>query len=119
MTPTELTLRVTLWSGVALAALAVPSAWLGGPRAALGLVAGGALAVLSFRWLAGRAVALVPGAAPSPWAMLATLRWIAVAAAVSALLVSGLAHPAALLAGTVVLPCAVLVVGLVAPPGER
>jgi len=118
MTPTELTTRVTLWSGAGLVALAVPALWLGGPRAALGLIAGGALAVLSFRWLAGRAVALVPGAAPSPWAMLATLRWAGVAAAVSVLLGTGAVDPAALLAGTVVLPCAVLVLGLMAAPKE-
>ena len=119
MTPTELTTRVTLWSGAALAALALPALALGGSRAALGLVAGGALALLSFRWLAGRAVSLVPGAPSSPWGIFATLRWIAVAVAVAALLVADVTHPAALLAGTVVLPCAVLALGWRAAREER
>lgn len=118
MTPTELTTRVTLWSGAGLVAFAIPALWLGGPRAALGFIAGGALAVLSFRSLAGRAVALVPGAPPSAWAMLAALRWAGVAAAVSLLLGTGVAHPVALLAGTVVLPSAVLTLGLMTVPKE-
>ena len=118
MTPTELTTRVTLWSGAGLVAVAVPTLWLGGSRAALGLIAGGALAVLSFRWLAGRAAALIPGAPPSPWVLLATLRWAGIAAAVSVLLATGVVHPAALLAGTVVLPCAVVALGLMAVPKE-
>ena len=111
MTPTELTTRVTVWSGVTLAALAAPALWLGGPRAVLGFTAGGTIAVLSFRWLAGRVAALVPDAPPSPWALLAAFRWIAVAGAVTALLATDTAHPAALLAGTVVLPCAILAAG--------
>jgi hypothetical protein len=110
---------VTLWSGVAVAVLALPALAFGGPRVALGFVAGGALAVLSFRGLAGRVTALVPGAAPSPWGLLAALRWAGLAAAAAVLLASEAVHPAALLAGTVVLPCAVLALGIRASAGER
>src|SRR5947199_348825 len=58
MTPSNMTARVTAATCVLVALLAAPAGWLGGSTAALGVLAGGALAVVNFRWLAAPAVAL-------------------------------------------------------------
>src|SRR5207247_732847 len=63
MTPSELRRRVTLDTCAAAAALAAPAAWIGGAPAGLGVLAGGVLAIVNFRWLAARAAAVT--AAPS------------------------------------------------------
>src|SRR2546430_7796623 len=62
MTPSNMTARVTAATCVLVAALAAPAGWLGGSTAALGVLAGGALAVVNFRWLAARAVAVAASA---------------------------------------------------------
>ena len=49
MTPGELTTRVTLDTCAVVAALAAVAAWLGGAPAGLGVLAGGALAMVNFR----------------------------------------------------------------------
>src|SRR2546422_7328474 len=69
MTPSELTTRVTLDTCAAVAALAAVAAWLGGASAGLGVLAGGVLAVVNFRWLVARASAATAAgnAAASAW----------------------------------------------------
>src|SRR5216110_2416339 len=98
MTPGELTARVTLDTSAAVSALAALGAFLGGAPVAVGTLAGGALAVVNFRWLA--------------WLIGAGLRFTACMAACAWLLSTGWAHPIALMAGFSVLPCDVIARGL-------
>jgi hypothetical protein len=121
MTPSDVTARVTGATCALVLALAVPAGWLGGPTAVLGVLAGGGLGVINFRWLATRAIAVVSGsgAAGAAWLVGAGLRLAAFAAACAALLALEYAHPLALLVGLSVLPCAVIVEGLRAANGER
>src|SRR2546430_15836981 len=62
MTPSDVTTRVTTAACVLGVVLAIPAGWFGGPTVALGVLAGGALAVANFRSLATRAIAVVSGA---------------------------------------------------------
>jgi ATP synthase I chain len=121
MTPSSVTARVTAETCALVAALAAPAGWLGGPTGALGVLAGGVLAVVNFRWLAARAVAVASGSgvAGGMWLVGAGLRLAAFAAVCAGLLALEWAHPVALLAGLSVLPCAVIVEGLRAGRGER
>src|SRR2546428_469373 len=121
MTPNNMTARVTAATCALVALLAALAAWLGGPTAALGVLAGGALAVGDFRWLAACAVAAASGAgvAGAGWLVGAGLRLAAFAAACAVLLALEWAHPVALLAGLSVLPCAVIVEGLRVASRER
>jgi ATP synthase I subunit len=123
MTPSELRRRVTLDTCAAAAALAVPAAWIGGAPAGLGVLAGGVLAIVNFRWLAARAAAATaaPSAtagtgsgAASAWLVGSGLRFGASLAACTLLLATGWAHPIGLLAGFTVLPCDLIVRGLAA-----
>ena len=107
MTPSDLTSRVSRDAcvmGVALAGL----------DGALGAAAGAGIAVGNFRWLASRVTAgLDAGSAVRAlWTLGAVLRLGALAAAVALVLVSGYAHPLAVVAGLSVLPVAVVVHGL-------
>ena len=121
MTPSNMTARVTAATCALVALLAAPAGWLGGSTAALGVLAGGALAVVNFRWLAARAVVVASsaGVAGGAWLVGAGLRLAAFAAACAVLLALEWAHPVALLAGLSVLPCAVIVEGLRAASRER
>ena len=121
MTPSNMTARVTAATCALVALLAAPAGWLGGSTAALGVLAGGALAVVNFRWLAARAVAVASsaGVAGGAWLVGAGLRLTAFTAASAGLLAFEWAHPVALLAGLSVLPCAVIVEGLRAASRER
>lgn len=74
-----------------------------------GVLAGGALALFSFRMLAARATA---ASAATPWLLTSSLRFIAIAAVAAVLFAHGWAHPLALLAGYSVLPVIVLAQGL-------
>ena len=114
MTPSELKARVTVATCAGAVVMALTLAWLAGPAAALGILAGGALAVVNFRWLAARAdvAAAAPGLAGAVWYVGAALRFALVAAVAGLLFASGWAHPVALLAGFTVLPCALVVLGL-------
>jgi hypothetical protein len=106
----ELTARVTLAMALVALPLALGGGWLGGAPGALGVLAGGALALGSFRLLALRALAATTPAAG--WVVTGGLRFAGVAAAVAVLFVSGWAHPLALLAGYSALPVIVVVQGL-------
>lgn len=120
MTPGELKARVTVATCAAAVVMALPVAWLAGAPAALGILAGAALAVVNFRWLVARAdvASAAPGFAGALWYVGAALRFALVAAVAGLLFVSGWAHPVALLAGFTVLPCAVIAHGLAAARQE-
>jgi hypothetical protein len=116
MAANNVTGRVTAVTCALVALLAAPAGWLGGPTGALGVLAGGGLAVVNFRWLAARAVASGPSG--EAWLVGAGLRLGAFAGACATLLALEWAHPVALLAGLSVLPGAVIVEGLRAASGE-
>jgi hypothetical protein len=114
MTPSELTTRVTLDTCAAVGALAALGGWLLGAPIGLGVLAGGALAVVNFRWLVARAaIATASGSASAAaWIHGAGLRFAACAGACGILLAYGWAHPIALVAGFTVLPCDLIARGL-------
>ena len=127
MTPSELRGRVTLDTCAAAALLAAPTALIGGVPAGLGMLAGGVLAIVNFRWLVARATAAtaalsaIPGggnAAASVWLVGSGLRFGVSLAACTLLLATGWAHPIALLAGFTLLPCDLIVRGLAAARAE-
>src|SRR3989442_6914854 len=62
-TASELTMRVTVTTALAVLPLALAGGWLAGTPGAAGVVAGGAPALFSFRLLAARAAAATPHAA--------------------------------------------------------
>ena len=105
----RLTARVTLMTALAVLPLALAGGWLGGAPGALGVLAGGALALFSFHVVAGRATAASPRRA---WLVVAMLRFAVVTAAAAFLFASGWAHPLALLVGYSTLPVSVLGLGL-------
>jgi hypothetical protein len=109
MTASELTARVTVTTAVAVLPLALAGAWLGGAPGALGVMAGGALALFSFRRLAARATA---ASASAGWLVTTALRFAVVTVAAAVLFVHGWAHPVAVLAGYSALPLVVIVHGL-------
>jgi ATP synthase I chain len=113
MTPSRLTARVTLESsGIALA-LALPAAWIGGGPAAVGVLAGGGLAVLDFRALAARITDTVTeGRRELAWLLAYGLRFTLMLLACAVLFAMGWAHPVALLVGLTVLPCNLVARGL-------
>src|SRR2546429_9067074 len=67
MNPSKVTARVSAVTCALVAVLAAPAWWLGGPTAALGVLAGGALAVVNFRWLVARAITSSAGVAGGAW----------------------------------------------------
>jgi len=113
---TEFRARVTLETAIVLAALAGLAAWLGGPSAAVGVLAAGGLTVGNFWWLSRVATAAgAPGGAPpqvSGWVFAAGIRFLVLFAAFAALCAGGYAHPVAVVIGLTVLPCALIVQGL-------
>jgi ATP synthase I chain len=127
MTPGELRGRVTLDTCAAVAALVAPGAWVGGIPGGLGVLAGGLLAIVNFRWLVARASAATAlgigagtgNAVASVWLLGSGLRFGACLGACTLLLATGWAHPIALLVGLTVLPCDLIARGLVAARAER
>jgi hypothetical protein len=109
MTASELTARVTATTVLAVLPLALAGAWLGGVPGAAGVLAGGALALFSFRLLAARATA---ASASTAWLLTSGLRFGAVAVTAAVLFVNGWAHPLGVLAGYSALPVIVVVHGL-------
>src|SRR3989440_2533223 len=67
MNPSKVTARVSAVTCALVAVLAAPAWWLGGPTAALGVLAGGALAVVNFRWLVACAITSSVGVAGGAW----------------------------------------------------
>jgi hypothetical protein len=114
MSRSDLTARVSRDACVLGVALTAPAAWLAGLEGALGAAAGAGIAVVNFRWLASRVSSALAGAsAERPmWTLGAALRLTALAAMVTAVLVSGHAHPLALVVGLSVIPITVISQGL-------
>ena len=112
----DLRLRVTTETAIAVAALAVPAAWLAGASGALGILAAGALTVLNFWWLSRAAASASDPAAPrrevAGWVFGAGVRFAVLFAAFAALCAGGYAHPVAVVIGLTVLPCALIAQGL-------
>ena len=112
----EFRARVTLETAIALAALAVPAAWLAGPSAAIGVLAAGGLTVGNFWWLSRAAAAAGAASAPpaqvSGWVFVAGIRFTVLFVAFAALCAGGYAHPVAVVLGLSVLPLALVVQGL-------
>jgi hypothetical protein len=108
-TASELTTRVSLTTALAVLPLAVAGGWLGGAPGVIGVVAGGALALFSFRRLAARAAGAAPG---TVWVVTAGLRLAVVAVAAAALFAGGWGHPVGVLAGYSALPVMLIVHGL-------
>jgi hypothetical protein len=100
MIASDLTRGVTQRTALAVVVAAVAAGWLGGGPGVLGVVAGGALALGSFRLLT------------APWSLLAGLRFAVVAGVAGLLFVQGWAHPVAWLVGYSALPLAVVLQGL-------
>jgi hypothetical protein len=114
MTASDLTTGVTQRTALAVLVAAVAAGWVGAAPGALGVLAGGALGLASFRLLAARvrAVAAAGPATTGAWSLLAGLRFAGVAGAAALLFVHGWAHPVAWLAGYSALPLAVVLQGL-------
>jgi len=121
MTANDLTTGVTQRTALAVLLAAVAGGWLGGAPGALGVVAGGALGLVSFRLLAARlrAVAAAGPALSASWLLLAGLRFAVVSGVAAMLFVTGWAHPVAWLAGYTALPLAVVLQGLRLAREER
>jgi hypothetical protein len=121
MTVSELTTGVTQRTALAVLVAAVAGGWMGAAPGALGVLAGGALGLASFRLLTAR-LRSIAGAGPGlagPWSLLAGLRFAAVAGVAALLFVHGWAHPVAWLVGYSTLPLAVLLQGLRLAREER
>ena len=116
MTVSELAGRVTVQAGVVFLAAALVAASLGHPGIALGIVAGGALGVLNFRWLARSAAQVTSALGGGPvrgwWLLAAGVRFLVMFAALSAVLATGWAHPLALMAALAIVPALLIVHGL-------
>jgi hypothetical protein len=111
--------RVMAESGAIVVAGAALATWLAGVAGGLGVLAGGAIAILDFGWLARRVTAASASGATAGFLLAAGLRLAAVAAAAAAVFATGVAHPVALVAGLTVLPCALVANGLRAAREER
>jgi hypothetical protein len=113
----ELRLRVTRETTIAIVALALPATWLGGVSGGLGVLAAGLLNLGNFWWLS-RAASASSGAAGARrrelagWIAAAAARFTVLFAAFAALCASGYAHPVAVVVGLTVLPCALIARGL-------
>jgi hypothetical protein len=110
----EFRARVTLATAIVLIAVAVPAAWLGGPSAAVGVLAAGGLTLGNFWWLSRAAVAAGAAGAPqvSGWVFGAGIRLMLLFVAFAALCAGGYAHPVAVVLGLTVLPCSLIFRGL-------
>jgi hypothetical protein len=111
-TMNDMRMRVTIDAGLLVAGVALIALFVGGAPALLGVLAGGALALFDFWWLAARLDGLGAGASGAAWGAMAGLRLAGVAVAVAALFVTGWFHPVALVVGLSALPCALVVRGL-------
>ena len=113
MTAIAFVKRASVETAVVLSALAVAASLIFGPAVGVGVVAGGALALVNLWWLARRVVAATE-APVSNWSLGSVLRLGGVAGAVAIVLTSGFAHPVGLVAGLTVLPFVLVARGLAA-----
>lgn len=116
MTGSELTGRVTTRGALAVAGATLFAAWIGGVPALVGVLAGGAIGLLHFRWLArsaaSKGAALRAGRLRTGWMLAVGFRFLAAFGALATVLLTGWADPRALMAGLVVVPCVLVLVGL-------
>ena len=116
MTESRFAARVTIHGALATVGAALLAGWLSGGAASAGVLAGGGLALLDFRWLtrsaAAAAVALTGGRARVGWMLAAAARLLGMFGAISLILVFGRVAPLAVMAGLAVLPLVVIAQGL-------
>ena len=113
MTPTDFTARLTAGTSAATVVVALVAAWFGGRPAGIGVLAGGVLALVDFRWLVAQAAAMTaPSQARTVWLIGAGARFAVLLTSCAALLITGAAHPVALVLGLSVVPCQVVFQGL-------
>jgi ATP synthase I chain len=112
MVERDLTVGVTNLTAMVVLVASLGGGWLGGGPGLLGVLTGGALALVSFRSLAARVRATAGTASTGSWVGLAVLRFAAVSAVAALLFVAGWAHPVGWLAGYSVLPVVLVVQGL-------
>lgn len=116
MTPTSLTSRVIASGAVLAGAAALVAALVGGAQIGVGVLLGAALALGHFHWLAADTMAACAAVAgerrPGGWLPWAGLRFAALATAAGLLFVKGWGHPAAIVAGLMVMPLALVAAGL-------
>jgi hypothetical protein len=113
MSPKTFVNRTVLESASVVAALALVALVVASGPVAVGVLAGGAVAVANLWWLARRALAATTPGAPH-WSLGSVVRLAAVAGLVGAVLASGAAHPVGLVVGLTVLPFVVITRGLAA-----
>lgn len=116
MTASELTTGVLRWGFLALVPLTVGAWWVAGPAGAAGVVGGGAVALLNFRWLArdaALAAALVSEGRPRAGRVAGLgLRQLAAFGSLGLLIGTGWAPPVAVAVGLLILPPALLFQGV-------
>jgi hypothetical protein len=103
--------QVMAVTGAAALALAAGAAAVGGGRAALGVAAGAAISLLSFRWLTGGAARMASRPAGLALGALG-LRYATMFTLIALLLGSGGAHVMGVIVGLSVLPPALIALGL-------
>ena len=109
----ELVSRVTLLTLLAILTVTVAAGVVAGITGAAGAAAGGAIALLNFRWLArGAASALRGGRGRSLGLVAVGLRYLATFGALALVLSTGWAHPLAVVVGLSVLPPVLIAHGL-------
>jgi hypothetical protein len=115
MTKSEFTARVTFHGVLVTGGLALLAGWFAGAASSAGVVAGGGLALLDFRWLtrsaATAAAAVTGGRVRAAWMLAAAARLLVMFGVISLALVSGRVAPIALMAGLAVLPLVVVAQG--------
>jgi hypothetical protein len=108
--------RVTGVAAIAALAAALLAALVAGGPGALGVAAGAAVALASFRWIARgsrRAAAVFAGGRPGAlWVLGLGLRHLTLFGVMALCLASGLAHPLGLVAGLSLLPPVLILSGL-------
>ena len=113
MTPNEFVRRVTLDVFVGVGALALAIALVAGPAVGAGVLAGGLLGGVNFRWLAARVRAISAGREHQrSWIIGAAVRFVLLLSLAAGLLITGYVDPIGFVVGMSVLPCAVILVGL-------
>ena len=115
VTTGELRARVTRGGFTAITGLAAGGGLVGGPEGAVGVLAGGAVAIFSFRRLATlvEAMGAEGGAATRRRALGGgAFRHLVAFAMLSLAVATGWAHPLAVTAGVAILPALLLIEGL-------
>ena len=113
MTAMDFVKRTSVDTAVSVGVVSLGVLVFGSGPAAIGVLAGGVLALANLWWLARRAVAATQAPAMA-WSLGTVLRFAAVGGAVALVLGTGAAHPLGVVAGLTVLPFALIARGLAA-----